>query len=135
MLPFDKLKASFFYPSRVENKDTFPNVIKIVVELANCLLAKLHDPKKATSNYLRSAERKFIWVQTTDEEHKALISMMATNDPAESPFAALTRQLEQYGRVLRIHSDAIGHARTNCDFDQGDLKNPNNKGKYHNLHS
>ena len=45
-LPFDKLKAEFFYPSRVENQDTYPHVIKVVVELANCLLAKLLIPRR-----------------------------------------------------------------------------------------
>ena len=48
LLPFDKLKAELFYPSRVENQDTSPHVINMAVELANCLLAKLHDPKKET---------------------------------------------------------------------------------------
>ena len=46
VLPFDKLKAEFFYLSRVENQDTYPHVIKVVVELANCLLAKLLIPRR-----------------------------------------------------------------------------------------
>ena len=67
LLPFDKLKAELFYPLRVENQDTSPHVIKMAVELANCLLAELHGPNKATSNYLSSAESNFIWIHTTDE--------------------------------------------------------------------
>ena len=58
---------------------------------------------------------------------------MVTNDPEESPFSELTRQLDKYVRVLGIHAAAIGHARINGEFDQGDLKNPNNEGTYHNL--
>ena len=58
---------------------------------------------------------------------------MTTNDPEESLFAALTRKLEQHGRVLGIHAAAIGHASINDDFDQGDLKNPNNEVTYRNL--
>ena len=58
---------------------------------------------------------------------------MSTNDPAEIPFAALTRKLEQYGRVLFIHDAAIVHARINGYFDQGDLQNPNKEGTYHKL--
>ena len=103
-------------------------------ELENCLLADLRDPKKSKSNYLSIAESKFIWVQKTYEEHKALIRKMATNDPAESPFEALTRQLEKYWIVIGINAAAIGHARINGYFDQGDLKNPNNEVTYHNLH-
>mmetsp|Transcript_26186 Transcript_26186/g.44648 ORF Transcript_26186/g.44648 Transcript_26186/m.44648 type:complete len:365 (-) Transcript_26186:8-1102(-) len=41
---------------------------------------------------------------------------MATNDPAESPFALLTQQLQSFGRVLGIHASAIGQARMNGDF-------------------
>ena len=58
---------------------------------------------------------------------------MVTNDPAESPFVAFTRKLDKYGRVLGIHAAAIGHARTNGDFYQGYLKNPNNEGTYQKL--
>ena len=93
VLSFDKLKAELFYPSCVDNKYTSPHVIKMAVDLSNCLLVDILDPKKAISNYFGSAEIKFIWGQTTDEEHKALIGKMATNDPAESPFVALIRQL------------------------------------------
>ena len=67
VLPSDKLKAELFYPSRVENYYTSPHVIKMAVELENCLISELRYPKKATPKYLRSEERKFIWVQTTDE--------------------------------------------------------------------
>ena len=58
VLSFNKLKAELLYPSRVENQDNSPHVINIAVDFANILLAELRDPKKATSNYLRSAERK-----------------------------------------------------------------------------
>ena len=58
---------------------------------------------------------------------------METNDPVEIQFTELTRQLDQYERVLGIHSAAIRNARINGDFDQGDLKNPNNDVTYHKL--
>ena len=74
----------------------------------------------------------FSWGQTTDEEHQACIGKMATNDPAESPFAALTRQLQGFGRLLGIHASAVGHARFNKDFSR-DLRNPQNDGAFHRL--
>ena len=49
-LTFDKLKAELLYPSRVENQDTSPHLIKMAVELVIFPLAKLLDPKKAASN-------------------------------------------------------------------------------------
>ena len=45
-----------------------------------------------------------------NEEHTACIGKNATNDPAESPFAPLTRQLQCFGRILGIHASAVGHA-------------------------
>ena len=42
--------------------------------------------------------------------------MMASNDPYESPFVKLTRQLQSFGRVLGINSAAVGHARQNGEF-------------------
>ena len=42
--------------------------------------------------------------------------MMASNDPSESPFTQLTRQLQSFGRVIGINAAAIGNARQNGDF-------------------
>ena len=41
---------------------------------------------------------------------------MATNDMAESPFAGLTQQIQQFGRLLGIHASGIGQARINGDL-------------------
>ena len=57
---------------------------------------------------------------------------MDTNDPAESPFAALTRQLQGFGRVLRINTSSIGHAGMNGDFHH-DLKDDSNVSAFHRL--
>ena len=69
---------------------------------------------------------------TTEEEHAAGIGMMATNDPAESPFAALTQQLQCFGRVMGAHASAVGHARLHGDMDRG-LKDGAVDGLYHRL--
>jgi hypothetical protein len=132
VLPFDQLKAELFYPQRIENKATNNLVEKMSVEVAQCMLTELRDPKKATSDYLTSADGKFSWGYTTQEEHHACIGKMATNDPAESPFAQLTRQLQNFGRVLGIHASAVGHARMNGDFKR-DINNPTVDGAYHKL--
>ena len=132
VLPFDQLKAELFYPQRIENKATDNLVEKMSVEVAQCMLTELRDPKKATSDYLTSADGKFSWGYTTQEEHHACIGKMATNDPAESPFAQLTRQLQNFGRVLGIHASAVGHARMNGDFKR-DINNPTVDGAYHKL--
>ena len=42
--------------------------------------------------------------------------MMASNDPSESPFAQLTRQLQSFGSVLGINASSVGHDIHNGDF-------------------
>jgi hypothetical protein len=54
------------------------------------------------------------------------------NDSADSPFASLTCQLQQFGRMFGIHASAVGHAHINGDFIRG-YKNPDNDGAYHKL--
>ena len=63
----------------------------MAVELANCLVQELCDSKKVTADYLSCIDGKFSWGQTAAEEQYACIGKMATNDPVQSPFAALTR--------------------------------------------
>ena len=48
VFPYDTLNAELFYPERKENKATADIVQKMAVELANCLVQELCDPKKAT---------------------------------------------------------------------------------------
>ena len=57
---------------------------------------------------------------------------MATNDPAESPFASLTHQMQTFGRVLGVHAAAIAHARQNGDFKR-DLDENKNNGAFFGL--
>ena len=116
ILPFDKINAKLFYQDCKENKETTELVLKMAVEVAKCMLKELRDPKKATSDYLTSEDGEFGWGYTTDEEHQACFRKITTNDPAEAPFAALTQQLEQFGRVLGIHASGVGQARIHGDF-------------------
>ena len=77
VLPFDILNAELFYPEREENKQTDDLVKKMAVEVANCLLTELRDPKKATSDYFSSKKGEFSWGQTFNEEHEASLGQMA----------------------------------------------------------
>jgi hypothetical protein len=132
VLPFDKLNAEIFYPTRRENTKTTEMVNLMASEVAETILNELHDPRKATSNYLTSVEGKFSWGQTTDKEHYASLGKMATNDPAESPFASLTHQLQSFGRLLGIHASAVGHACMNKDFTRN-IEDSSRDGAYHQL--
>ena len=107
-------------------------VLKMAVEVAECFLKELRDPKKATSDYLTSEGGQFSWGYTTEDEHMACLGKMATNDPAESPFAALTSQMKSFGRILGIHASGVGQARFNGDFDR-DLNDGNEDGPFYQL--
>ena len=78
VLPYDRVNAELFYPSRKENKDTTPLVVKMAVEVAKCLLKELRDPNKAISDSLTSEEGVFSLGHTSNEEHQACIGKMAT---------------------------------------------------------
>jgi len=133
VLPYDQMNAEMFYPSRQENKDTTAIVEDMAAnEVAPAVLGELCDPKKALSDYATAVGGKFSWGQTTNEEHMACIGKNATNDPAESPFAQLTRQLQCFGRILGIHASAVGHARINGDFNR-DIKDTEKDGAYFKL--
>ena len=62
-----------------------------MVEVAGRFLKELRDPTKATADHLSSEDGKFSWGRTTGKEHEASLGRYATNNPAESPFALLTR--------------------------------------------
>ena len=132
VLPFDKLNCELFYPTRKENKQTKSLVQKMAKEVGECLLKELRDPKKATSDYLTSKGGVFSWGETSEDEHIMCLGKMATNDPAESPFAGLTRQMQTFGRVLGSHASAVAHARYNGDFKR-DWKGSKQDGAFHQL--
>ena len=100
--------------------------------LAVTVLRELRDPHKQTHNYLSSVDGEFSWGNTTEEEHKACLGMMATNDIAESPFGGWSQQVQQFGRLLGIHASARGIARMNKDFTRN-IKQPSNNGLFHKL--
>ena len=129
VVSFDKINCELFYPDCKENQDTTCLVNKMAVEVAQCLLKELRDPKKATSDYLTSEDNEFSWGNTTEDEHKSCLGKIATNDPAEAPFAALTRQVEQFGCTFGIHASGVGQARINGDVEQ-DLNDKNSDGAY-----
>ena len=91
-LPMDQLNAELFYPQRSTKTAQL-----MACEVAECILKELRGPGKATSDYLSSVEGKFSWGQTMYDEHATCIGKMATTDPAESPLASLTRQLQSFG--------------------------------------
>jgi hypothetical protein len=80
VLPYAQLNAELFYPMNEANKATTKTVEVMAVEIAECMLGELHDPKKTTSDKLTCADGKVSWGNTFDEENYACLGKMATND-------------------------------------------------------
>ncbi|KAL3767418.1 hypothetical protein ACHAWO_013859 [Cyclotella atomus] len=98
VLPFNLLNAKIFYPEQQENKDGTPTVIEMAqTVVAPTAKKEVLDPKKALSYYASVVAGKYSWGKTMEAEHIVSIGKDATNDPVESPFAALTQQLQTFG--------------------------------------
>ena len=93
------------------------------------LSPRIEQHKKATFDYLSSAKGQFSWREVLEEEHQAGVGVMANNNPVESPFAAITRQLQSFGQVLGIHAAADSHTKMNSDFCR-DLMDESNNGAF-----
>ena len=137
VLPFDLLKAELFYPNRDENKVTDNLCTTMAVVMGKAILVELRDTTKATHEHLSSGKGekggRWSWGNTTDEQHKAGLGKMATNDTAESPFAGLTNQLGNFGTILGIHAGGISQARINGDFKRKNVNGNKKDGMYHML--
>eukprot|EP00965_Chrysotila_dentata_P256316 6212507-Pleurochrysis_carterae.AAC.4 len=60
------------------------------------------------------------WAATTAAEHDVGKGKMATNDPAESAFGAITHQeLNRFGRIAFGSASGVTTARENMDFPWG----------------
>jgi hypothetical protein len=104
-LPFDCMNAEMFYPTWQENIDSTP-VVKVMAaeEVAPAVIEQIIDLQKAALlDYATAVDGKISWGQTSEEEHLASKGKHATNDPAESPFAQLTRQLMSLDLVGKIY--------------------------------
>ena len=91
-------------------------------------------PKLPTNIYpvvKRKKEVDGVGGKTTDEEHEAGLGKMATNDTAESLFAGLTHQLDNFGTILGIHAAGISQARINGDFKRKNVNGNKIDGMYH----
>ena len=103
-----------------------------MTEVSSAILGECRDPKKALSDNVTSMDGQFCWGETTEEEHLVCIGKNATNNPAESPFALLTCQLQIFGHVLDIQASAVGHDRINGDFKRNH-KDSSDDGAYFKL--
>ena len=113
---YARLRAELFNPKDADNKDSTKMAIELGALVASTILTELRDPKKATSRHLTSTDGRLSWGNTSLEEHEASLRLMAVNDPAESAFGGVTRELHVNGRINFSHASAVMQARRNKDL-------------------
>jgi hypothetical protein len=116
---YARLRAELFHPTDEDNKDSTEVSIELGALAATTILTELRDPKKATSRHLTSTDGKLSWGNTSIEEHTASMRKMAVNDPAESMFGGLTREVQVFGRIGLSFASGIAMSRRNRDFARG----------------
>ena len=105
------------------------------------------DEKKATYKYLSISGSEFSHENCPDDVKRAMLGQWASNDLAEIPFAGVTAQVQNYGRIGTSNAAAvsdvarngllnrdgtkkqINHATTSKEKKQKDKK----RGLYHGL--
>ena len=102
---FGLLRAELFYPARMENCQTHQFCCRLAEEVASTIFADLHDPKRATSNYLSSASGKYSQVVITEDERQVCMGKMAHNSMSESGHATLTSTSIEGGMIMLMQLD------------------------------
>ena len=74
------------------------------------ILADLHDPKKATSNYLSRAFGKYSQAMIMEDEKQACMNKMAHNSMSESSHTMLTSALIEGGMITLYHTAGQGQS-------------------------
>eukprot|EP00965_Chrysotila_dentata_P140532 4646719-Pleurochrysis_carterae.AAC.1 len=98
--------------------DTDEICFELGVVAAKACLAELRDPKKAMSRHLASSDGALAWGNTSADVHAAAKGLLATNDPAESVFGALTQELSNYVRIAFSSTSGGAQARRNRNFSR-----------------
>ena len=114
-VPYKMLLKELFHPSDQDNKDctsTLEEVAHIAIE---AIRKELEDENKATYKYLSISGSSFSFDHCSDEEKKAMLGKMATNDLSESAFAGVTAQVQCYGRIDMFSAAAVS------DVDRNDF--------------
>ena len=115
-VPLDALWAELFNPESETNQETEEKTVELAAVAASALLEELRDESKATAEHLSSAAGRFCWELTTEEDHEQGLGKYVVNDPAESSFGGLTRELQCFGRIALRSAGAVAQCRWNGDL-------------------
>jgi hypothetical protein len=111
------MHRELFNPMDKDNKDSTPLLENLTAIAAQAWIDELLDPKKATFQYLSESGSDYCWSHCSDEVKTALMGKMAVNDRAESSFAGITAQIQDYGRIGYANGAAISDMGRNGFLD------------------
>lgn len=133
-VPLMAVRKEVFNPVDEDNIECTRFLHEIAVVAAEAWIKELLDPKKGTYRYMSDSNSPYCWKNVTEETKRHLMGVHATNDIAESSFAALTSQLESFGRgdlaSLAGVSDLMQNGFMNRPTKRKDIKN-NSRGMFH----
>ena len=96
-------------------------MLDLSFEAVMSLLSDMCDETKSTAEYQSVLYGRFIFLNTSDEDHKATMGKIAANDNSKRPFGALTGQLQIYGFLGLQHSGIMAQASVNGGFNRGHI--------------
>ncbi len=114
----DMLRASLFYPTRVDIIQSTDFCKEIAVVIATRLLRELRDESKVTHHYMESMNGKYSAAVITEDERKAGMGIEASNNISESVHAMSTRNMQVFGTIRGDSCAAGGQQCSNGDWDR-----------------
>ena len=120
------LRDEIFHPEIEDNVNSTDLVKQIASIAVEAFLQELRDTKKATHKYLSSSGSQFSYEHCPDGIKMDMLGKMATNDCAESSFAGVTNQLQQFSRISIPAAAAVNDMKRNQFLNRN-----RNKGLFH----
>jgi hypothetical protein len=99
VLPYNKLSAEIFYPTRINIRQTKSVSCLLAEEAASTFLAEFRDTSKATASYLSSIGGKYSASSVSAEDRIACLNKDSSNSIAESNHASSTYSLKTSGII------------------------------------
>jgi hypothetical protein len=114
--PYQLLWDKLFYPIRKDIQQTYNLTCQLACEAATVFLIELHDPTKATSEYLSSMSGPKSLSNASDQTKLMLSNVSASNSVLEANYASSTVYLKLSGTIRLDHVCAEGQTWHNNDF-------------------
>lgn len=107
------LRDEIFIPDIKDNASSTDLVKQSVSIPVEAFLQELRDTKKATHKYLSSSGSPFLYEHCPEGINMDMLGKMATSNCAESSFAGVTNQSQQFSRISVPAAAAVNNIKRN----------------------